>query len=295
MSDDRSQSTTDDSADESTRREEEPSPRLPESVGAGRTGHQEARGSRRTVILKKRPVGEERRVESGEESGAREKVEPLKRGPRPADTEKPVEAEWGARERRRSEGRLVVLRAFAIMIPFLVIVAAFVLIKKQKTEGTIAYDPELDLGKSEQEEIKAAVDPSGPIAWFNENPRLAYADVMRVLDRLNALEPGDEPEGLLRNEGTAKQRIAQGGLGWSSDFGTADPRDLSWSFGETGEMGYIIVEGRREVVWSVPVGSTRTIAAVSEPAASRVPYVIAGAVVLAVTALAFVATNRRRR
>lgn len=94
---------------------------------------------------------------------------------------------------------------------------------------------------------KDAYEGAESIEWFDKHPHQAMAGAVEILKKLNELEPGALPKGLVRNEKVALQRISERGLGWESDFYVEDQRQLlSWRPSKTSSTGYLVLLGRRE-------------------------------------------------
>lgn len=201
--------------------------------------------SRETITLQQRDVLRELETEEPV-VGVKQQVERLKAARRSEETGEPVEEIWGDAGPKDRSVRVVLLGAFAIAIPILAIVAAFMLVMKKDRDTGPEISDSLDLGKSEVEEVVLPYEAGSTIAWFNENPHVAYQSAVSILEALNGGEPKDWPEGVLRDQERALRHIQDRGSGWDSKFFTRDPRKLFWSTGESGETGFIALEGRRE-------------------------------------------------
>lgn len=199
--------------------------------------------SRQTLILKKREILREMNDESAA-VGVKEQVERLKSARRAKNTDKPLEEHWGGRSSSKKGARWVLLYTFALLIPVLAICTAFLLIQGGEV-GKVNTPADELVFTVDHEEPDIDVS-SGPLAWFIEDPHGAYEDAIELLDRLNAADDAKLPPELFRRGETTIARIAEEGLGWESDFSTADPRTFTWKTATAGDTGYLIYGGVRE-------------------------------------------------
>lgn len=219
------------------------SKKMPEGlrVVRKRRKKRESTGSRQTLFLKKRDILRDMHHESGV-VGVKAQVERLKSARKVKDDDKPVEERWGGRPSRRRGARWVLLCVFALAVPVLAICTAFILIQGGKGTELNRGDDELEFNVDPEDPIL----PTGPLVWFNDNPHEAYDAALAILKALN--EEGKAPLSaqLFRNGEETLGKIAESGIGWSSKFFTADPREFSWMTGSTGDVGYLVFEGIRE-------------------------------------------------
>jgi len=137
------------------------------------------------------------------------------------------------------------LRVFALTIPILAIVTAFLLMKQEKARAlSKLYDGKINFEPFTESPLP--YEPGGSIEWFTENPHEAYSSAKGLLEQLNRGLTGALPPNLFRNEVEVREKIAREGLGWTSAYVMGDPRKLKWSTDKTGETGFLILQGRRE-------------------------------------------------
>ncbi|NIP98103.1 MAG: hypothetical protein GWO24_33645 [Akkermansiaceae bacterium] len=220
---------------------------LPEERRLVRKRRKKRGSSRQTLFLKKREILREMHEEDeGPVVGVKEQVARLQSARKKAKAEKEgLEEHWGGPVTRHRGFKWFLLRVFAVTIPIMAIVAAFLLMQDdEEGELMMGFDPELKLGPEEEEALPY---PShGAEAWFTENPHEAYETSVGLLDLLNQSLEGELPFGILRHQETAEKRIAARGLGWSSRFFTADPAKLSWATSRADHTGFIALDGKRE-------------------------------------------------
>ncbi|MFP6865454.1 MAG: hypothetical protein VCA35_05890 [Roseibacillus sp.] len=219
-----------------------PSKQMPEGMRVVRKHRKKRESSPQTLFLKKREILREILDEGGVVS-VKEQVARLKSAQKAKDGGKPVEERWGGQKSSQRGGRWFLLRVFALLVPVLAIITAFIMMKVEKGRELVdRVNNELNLDLSESDQV---FEPAAAIAWFIKNPHIAIERSVEVMDKLNVAEAGEIPEAVFRNGGFARAQIAKHGLGWSSDFFTGDPRMITWSFSRTGETGYLVAEGVR--------------------------------------------------
>ena len=219
----------------------EPRGNLPKGGRGVRKGSESKGNSRQTLFLKRRGTPEERASYEGASSiPVREKMAPIEKSQHPKSDAKAVDDNWGSAPSGQLGTRMV-LWALALVVPVLAIITAFVLINQDPpvaaSEGQLNFNFNLS--------AEDAFDLSGPRAWFEENPHVHYVGAIDILDRLNQAEGGKVPESVFRREHFALGEIADHGMGWDSEFMTADPRTFKWTIADTDNTGFLILEGLR--------------------------------------------------
>ena len=215
---------------------------LPSGTRGVRKGAHGKGSARQTLLLKKRKVSDE--MSSDEGAGVipvKEKLSPATTPKHPKSEGKAVDENWGNAPSGQ-QGARVVLWALALIVPVLAIVTAFVLINQDPPETPSEGQLNFNFNLSKEDEF----DFTGPRAWFEENPHVHYVGAIDILDRLNQVEGGKIPELVFRHRDFALGEITDHGLGWDSDFMTADPRTFKWTIGDTNNIGFLILEGLRK-------------------------------------------------
>jgi len=208
----------------------------------GVPGEAQSKGKARQTVFLKKPKTAERRS-SDESIGAipvKAELSPLKRAQHPRSEGKAVDENWGDAPADH-QGARELLWTLALVVPVLAIVTAFILINQDPPAAPSSGQLNFNFNLSDQDEF----DFTGPRAWFEENPHVHYVDAIDILDRLNQAEGGKIPESVFRRREFALAEIRDHGLGWDSDFMTADPRSFKWTIGDTKNTGFLILEGLR--------------------------------------------------
>ena len=214
---------------------------LPKGRRVVRRGSRKKRKSRQTLFLKKREIL--RDMISDEGTGAISVKDQLSRlkSARKAEVEsKPVDAGWGNADSGRRGARLV-LWSLALVVPLLAIVTAFVLSLEDRQKGRTVNQLNFDFNLPGKEQFSV----SGPSAWFEENPHEHYVAAIQILDQLNQSTEGNIPDTVFRRQAFAVKEIETRGLGWDSDFMTADPRTFQWTISGNNEISFLVLEGLR--------------------------------------------------
>ena len=221
---------------------EDSSKQLPEGRRFIRKRRKKRGSSRQTLFLKKREILRE--MHADDQLGAvslKEQVARLKSAKDAEEESKPVEERWGSnRSAQRGWGWFLV-RVFALLVPVLAIVTAFLLMKREKPNAP--RGDQLNLNISEEER---KFEPVGAKAWFDKNPGVSYDSSIAILRRLNEAAGKELPQDVFRREGFTFRQIEERGIGWNAGFVTTDPRKFNWSIAETNGVGYLILRGVRE-------------------------------------------------
>ena len=217
----------------------EPPRGIPKGMRVERSGSAKRAVSRLTLFLKKREIPDAVASEKGSGAGGLKgqlpRLEPAKKLEKPG---KPVDAGWGEAEVAQHGPRMV-LWALALVVPVLAIVTAFVLITDERPEKPFASELNFNFNLVEEDNL----DLSGPTAWFEEDPHASYVGAIDILDRLN--QSGEVAHEVFRRQDFAIEEISNHGLGWNSEFMTADPRTFKWTVADTNNVGFLVLEGLR--------------------------------------------------
>ena len=217
---------------------------LPEGMRVVRKRRKRRGESRKTLFLKKREIL--RDMHADEEMGAiglKDQLARLKSAKDAQQEGKPVEERWGdAGSGRRGLSRIL-LWIFALLIPVLAIVTAFLLTRGEK--GNSRYENQLNFSFNVSEE-EGKFEPMGPRAWFENNPHDSFVGSIEILNKLNQSPEGTVPDAVFRRKDFSRSQISARGLGWSSPFQTADPRKFEWTIGDASNVGFLVLKGSRE-------------------------------------------------
>ncbi|MCH2064491.1 MAG: hypothetical protein MK194_12270 [Roseibacillus sp.] len=232
-------------ADNASSSKDDSSKNLPEGMRVVRKRRKRSSDSHQTLFLKKKEILREMHSEEGRGAiGLKEQLSRLKTIKEAQQDGKPVEERWGDdRAGQRGLARIL-LWVFALLVPVLAIVTAFVLTKggeemSPRSENQLNFSFNVS---EEEDEFK----PMGPRAWFENNPHDSFVTSIGILDRLNQSADGRVPDAVFRREDFTLKQIADRGLGWASRFTTTDPRKFQWSIADTEDIGYLVLEGLRE-------------------------------------------------
>ena len=221
---------------------DDPKGNLPQGMRGVPRGVQSKGKARQTLFLKKPKSPEGMSLD--EETAAipvREKISPLKTDKHPKSEGKDIDENWG-NVPAGQQGARGLLWTLAFVVPVLAIVTAFILINQEPTATPSGGQLNFNFNVSNEDEF----DFTGPRAWFEENPHVHYVGAIDILDRLNQAEGGKIPDLVFRRRDFALGEITDNGLGWDSDFMTADPRSFKWTIGDTDNTGFLILEGLRK-------------------------------------------------
>ena len=229
-------------ADNDSSSKDSSSKNLPEGMRVVRKRRKRSSESRQTLFLKKREILREMHSDEGRKAiGLKEQLARLKTIRQSQKDDKPVEERWDEEEVDQGKFHRVLLWVFALLVPVLAIVTAFVL-GKGTEKGSPRSENKLNFSFNVSEE---AFVPMGPRAWFESNPHDSYVSSIEILDRLNESPEGVVPDSVFREEDFSLREIAARGIGWTSRFKT-DPRTFKWSIADEEGVGFLVLEGLRE-------------------------------------------------
>lgn len=216
---------------------------MPEGRRVIRDAERKQGGARETVYLKRREVVRETMEEEDYAPvGVRQQVARLKEAKKKQQA--PLEERWGSRRHRRRGARWVMLVVLAVGAPLVAIIVAISLFKEPPGGSVTARGAGIIF--DEPIDSSLPYDSTGPVAWFHENSVEAYDIAVSILERCNKAANPEELQEFLRDSERTMAKIKVNGAGWDVPYFLADPRTISWEYGEAGDTGYMWLSGRRQ-------------------------------------------------
>lgn len=196
--------------------------------------------SRETLFLKKQEILREMHTDDAV-LGVKEQVERLKKARK---EELPLEEKWGDANHLRRGNRWVLFAVLGVAVPVIVIFLVVSLTRGTPgASGTMGSGTLLNL--DEPVEVVEAYDRNGPLAWFHDHSVEVFGEAQELLAEWNEATQATQLDGVLREAAQALGRMDADSIEAISDYSVGDPRTVSWEYGAVGQLGYMVITGRR--------------------------------------------------
>lgn len=222
---------------------------LPEGRRVVRKKKRRSSSNRETVILSKRRILEEMVDDEAERPmDVREQMDRLRsvKKEQKKNSDPPMEEKWGSRGHRRKGSRWLLWAIFLTVVPLLIFVVISSIGRSSGSRSEVRGGSSLNLDEEEVSENSFLA--SDPVTWFHENSIEAYEDSIAILDQINEGDNALATVSLMRDPERVKEKMVEMNFEWQSEFQIADPRTLSWDYDASGDIGYIVITGKKSSI-----------------------------------------------